>query len=126
VFACSASCCLGVEDPRLIVWPGKGLFMMFGSKPWPVNPNGILPSDTRCDGPWAFQPWLVLVQSYSPLPDPADPWTRGIVRLQYLPPNLQDKDVLIKEKNWNPFIYKGKIYFSQVGVRAVWHLSRVC
>ena len=89
--------------------------MMFGSKPWPVNPNSILPSDTRCDGPWAFQPWLVLLQSYSPVPDPADPWTRGIVRLQYLPPNLQDKDVLIKEKNWNPFIYKGKIYFSQVG-----------
>jgi len=33
--------------------------------------------------------------------------------LQYLPPNLQDRDVLIKEKNWNPFIYKGKIFFSQ-------------
>jgi hypothetical protein len=92
--------------------------MMFGSKPWPVNPNGILPSDTRCDGPWAFQPWLVLLQSYSPLPSTADPWTKGIVRLQYLPSYLQDKDELVKEKNWNPFIYKGKLLFSQVGFRA--------
>jgi hypothetical protein len=45
----------GVEDPRLIVWPGKGLFMMFGSKPWPKDPNGIQPEQTACDGPWAFQ-----------------------------------------------------------------------
>lgn len=58
----------GVEDPRLIVWPGKGLFMMFGSKPWPKDPNGIQPEQTACDGPWAFQQFLVQIQSYDNAP----------------------------------------------------------
>jgi hypothetical protein len=49
----------GPEDPRLIIWPGKGLYIMFISKPWPVNPDGITPEDTACSGPWAQQPWLM-------------------------------------------------------------------
>ena len=103
----------GVEDPRLIVWPGKGLYMMFGSKPWPVNPNGIQPADTACSGPWAFQPWLVQLQPYYAKPDPLDPWAKGIVRLQYLGGPAPKDGALVKEKNWNPFIYKGKLFFSQ-------------
>lgn len=104
----------GVEDPRLIVWPGKGLFMMFGSKPWPLNPKGIQPADTTCDGPWAFQQWMILLQPYGPTKDAKDPWQNGIIRMQYLPKAPSDPSVLIKEKNWNPFVYKGKLYFSQV------------
>lgn len=107
-------CCAGVEDPRLIVWPGKGLFMMFGSKPWPIKPDSNTMEDTKCDGPWAFQPWMVQLQSYGVAPDTKDPWQRGIVRLQYLPPGPQDPNELLKEKNWNPFVYKGQLYFSQV------------
>jgi hypothetical protein len=162
--------CSGPEDPRLIVWPGKGLFMMFGSKPWPKDVNGVLPEQTACEGPWAFQPWLIQLQPYGPQPDPNDPWSKGIIRLQYLSgvslgsewgrechclslehacdePSSNGKkpmgnglccfstrgctDVflclivsgdemkpgdLVKEKNWNPFIYKGKLLFSQVCV----------
>jgi hypothetical protein len=103
----------GVEDPRLIVWPGKGLYMMFGSKPAPVNPDGFQPEDTRCEGPWAFQQYLVLLQPYGDKPDPSDPWQRGIIRLKYLDRPPKDPEALIKEKNWNPFIFKGKLYFSQ-------------
>jgi hypothetical protein len=100
---------------------------MFGSKPWPIKPEGTSMEDTKCDGPWAFQPWMVQLQSYGVAPDTTDPWQRGIVRLQYLPPGPQDPNDLLKEKNWNPFIYKGQLYFSQVrtmpgsaGAAAVW------
>jgi hypothetical protein len=118
----------GVEDPRLIVWPGKGLFVMFGSKPWPVDPSAspVTAASAACDGPWAFQPWLMMLQPLAGArPDPSDPWQRGIVRLSYLagggggadgaaaaappPPGGE----LLKEKNWNPFIYKGRLLFSQ-------------
>eukprot|EP00775_Hariotina_reticulata_P011142 gene11142-11295_t len=103
----------GPEDPRLIVWPGKGLFMMFGSKPWPKVANSVKPEETACDGPWAFQPWLKQLQPYGPQPDPDDPWGKGIIRLQYLSGEEVKPDELLKEKNWNPFIYKGKLLFSQ-------------
>lgn len=106
--------CTGPEDPRLIVWPGKGLYMMFGSKPWPKDVNGVLPAQTACEGPWAFQPWLIQLQSYAPTPDPTDPWAQGIIRLQYLSGAELAPGDLLKEKNWNPFIYKGKLLFSQV------------
>lgn len=104
----------GPEDPRLIVWPGKGLFMMFGSKPWPKDANGVLPEQTACEGPWAFQPFLIQLQSYAPQTAPADPWSKGIIRLQYLSGEELPPGALLKEKNWNPFIYKGKLLFSQV------------
>lgn len=154
---------LGPEDPRLIIWPSKGLFMMFNSKPWPVNPAGTTPDDTRCAGPWAQQPWLVPVATFtrnslaactnsfqpqrqgpsntitssrgsssstaSSQQQQKDPWTQGLIRLRYLPPELQQNPqeallriqkqqgltgpLLHKEKNWNPFIYKNELYFSQ-------------
>lgn len=103
----------GPEDPRLIVWPGKGLYMMFGSKPWPKDPSGTKPEQTACEGPWAFQPWLVQLKHYGPQPDPADPWSKGIIRLQYLSGEEVSDGELLKEKNWNPFIYKGRLFFSQ-------------
>jgi hypothetical protein len=122
----------GVEDPRLIVWPGRGLYVMFGSKPWAIDPSASPPtaSSTACDGPWAFQPWLMLLQPYGDQPDPSDPWSRGIIRLSY----VSDEDSariskhkteeatavaplpplpLLKEKNWNPFVFKGRLLFSQ-------------
>jgi hypothetical protein len=89
--------------------------MMFGSKPWPKDPSGTRPEQTACEGPWAFQPWLVQLKSYGPAPDPADPWAKGIVRLQYLSGEAPKEGELLKEKNWNPFIYKGQLFFSQVG-----------
>jgi hypothetical protein len=113
---------VGAEDPRLIVWPGKGLFIMFGSKPWPKVANGVKPEETACDGPWAFQPWLKLLQPYGPQADPADPWSKDIIRLQYLSGQEIKPDDLLKEKNWNPFIYKGKLLFSQVR----WHTCSPC
>jgi hypothetical protein len=88
---------------------------MFGSKPWPKDPSGTHPDQTACEGPWAFQPWLVQLKSYGPAPDPADPWGKGIVRLQYLSGEVSKEGELLKEKNWNPFIYKGQLFFSQVG-----------
>jgi len=55
-----------------------------------------------------------------------------LIRLRYLPPELQQNPqeallriqkqqgltgpLLHKEKNWNPFIYKNELYFSQVRV----------
>jgi hypothetical protein len=88
--------------------------MMFGSKPWPKDPNGVLPEQTACEGPWAFQPFLIQLQSYAPATAPADPWSKGIIRLQYLSGEELPPGALLKEKNWNPFIYKGKLLFSQV------------
>ncbi|KAI8477356.1 MAG: hypothetical protein J3K34DRAFT_397993 [Monoraphidium minutum] len=102
----------GPEDPRLIVWPGKGLFMMFGSKPAPVNPASTRPEDTRCEGPWAFQQYLTLLQPHAEAADAKDPWSNGIMRLRYMD-HAPAADELLKEKNWNPFIFKGKLYFSQ-------------
>ncbi len=120
--------------------------MMFGSKPWPVDPSGDTPLQTACQGPWAFQPWLVQLAGYGApngAPDPSDPWGKGIIRLQYLPPGTDAAALvaqqraaleaalaagpaggpggsagtasltLIKEKNWNPFIYHGQLLFSQ-------------
>jgi hypothetical protein len=55
----------GPEDPRLIVWPSKGLFMMLNSKPWPVNPDGTKPDDTQCAGPWAQLPFLIPLATYT-------------------------------------------------------------
>lgn len=111
---CLLTLLAGPEDPRLIVWPGKGLFMMFGSKPWPKDVNGVLPHQTACEGPWAFQPWLIQLQSYGHTPRRKDPWSKGIIRLQYLSGAAMKPGDLLKEKNWNPFIYKGKLLFSQV------------
>jgi hypothetical protein len=123
---------------------------MFGSKPWPRHPNGTTVAERACEGPWAFQPWLVQLQPYgaaqphhvpgqlapgaSGVPGSApasaapssssagsagsggsgDPWSRGIIRLQYLSGAPLPPDGLLKEKNWNPFIYKGRLLFSQV------------
>ncbi|GBF90891.1 hypothetical protein Rsub_03746 [Raphidocelis subcapitata] len=101
----------GPEDPRLIVWPGKGLYVMFGSKPAPVNPDGVQPADTRCEGPWAFQPYLAQLLPYG-APDASDPWQQGLVRLRYMDGEPEEGE-LLKEKNWNPFVYKGKLFFSQ-------------
>jgi len=121
----------GVEDPRLIVWPGKGLYVMFGSKPWPMDPTGarLDSAGTACDGPWAFQQFLMRLQPYGDDggarrgeldPDDPDPWARGIVRLSYLagdappPPAPGGAPApLLKEKNWNAFVYKGRLLFSQ-------------
>lgn len=105
----------GPEDPRLIVWPGKGLYMMFGSKPAPVNPEGVAPADTACEGPWAFQQYLVQLQGYGGGADPDDPWQKGIIRLRYLDASAPPPGdgALLKEKNWNPFIWKGRLFFSQ-------------
>eukprot|EP00879_Flechtneria_rotunda_P011483 GHRR01011996.1.p1 GENE.GHRR01011996.1~~GHRR01011996.1.p1 ORF type:complete len:269 (+),score=43.57 GHRR01011996.1:125-931(+) len=87
--------------------------MMFGSKPWPKDTSGTEPEQTACEGPWAFQPWLIQLQPYSPQQDPADPWSKGIIRLQYLSGEPPKQGELLKEKNWNPFTYKGKLFFSQ-------------
>lgn len=91
----------GVEDPRLIVWPGKGLYMMFGSKPWKKSED-----DMTCEGRWRFQPFLSLLDTPFQLPN--DPWiTDQLIRLSYV------DSTETKEKNWNPFFYKGELYFSQ-------------
>lgn len=130
----------GVEDPRLIVWPGKGLYVMFGSKPWPAGPTGTRTDaeGTACDGPWAFQQFLMRLQPYGGDgekgggvgdkggtggeldPNDPDPWARGIVRLSYLAGGKAPEPgpdgapaPLLKEKNWNAFIYKGRLLFSQ-------------
>jgi hypothetical protein len=39
--------------------------MMFNSKPGPVNPSGTQPQDTACEGPWAQQPYLVPLATYT-------------------------------------------------------------
>lgn len=116
----------GVEDPRLIIWPGKGLFMMFGSKPWAHNPFSSDFSGKLCDGPLAFQQWLVLVEPYTPQPDPTDSWMQGVIRLQYDSPGRQaGGNGLTIEKNWNPFIYKGELLFSQAGHAYRCHLQQL-
>jgi hypothetical protein len=38
-----------------------------------------------------------------------------IVRLQYLSGEVPNEGELLKEKNWNPFNYKGQLFVSQVG-----------
>lgn len=95
----------GVEDPRLIVWPGKGLYMQFGSKPMQKKPG----EDLSCEGPWQFQPWLVLLRPYvANALTLKDPWvTDKVVRLSHLPAGHHT------EKNWAAFIHKDQLYFSQ-------------
>eukprot|EP00879_Flechtneria_rotunda_P022495 GHRR01023746.1.p1 GENE.GHRR01023746.1~~GHRR01023746.1.p1 ORF type:complete len:172 (+),score=35.29 GHRR01023746.1:928-1443(+) len=94
-----------------MVWPGKGLFMLFIAKPWSINPAGIKPADTHCAGPWVQQPWLMPLVSLTRTNQAAlfsstaassadssiklltqvqsskaaDPWTSsGLIRLKYL------------------------------------------
>lgn len=121
------------------MWPGKGLYIMFISKPWAERPSGIKPSDTQCAGPWAQQPWLMpLVTFQWDAAAASDPWSGSeLIRLQYMSERAAElyaaatqgvdadgnklaekKQVkhhgLHKEKNWNPFIYENELYFSQV------------
>jgi len=105
----------GPEDPRLFVWPNKGLFMLFGSKPWPLNASGGSLEDLKCDSGMALQQWLVLVQPFSNMSTLEDPWMRGVIRLQYLNDSSNmGSDGLRREKNWVPFIYEDQLLFSQV------------
>lgn len=73
-------------------------------------------SPMQCDGPLAFQQWLLLLHPYTQQHDPLDPWSRRIIRLTYEGDEAYDAppDGLRREKNWNPFINKGKLLFSQV------------
>lgn len=131
----------GPEDPRLFVWPGKGLFMMFGSTPAAIDTASSSAADAACQGQWIFQQYLVLLQPYK-LPHiegkaVVDPWmTGGLIRLDYVDGkqaavhaaaqsagsdgggnNKQPSSaaaVEVKEKNWNPFIYRGRLLFSHV------------
>jgi hypothetical protein len=105
----------GLEDPRLFVWPGKGLYMLFGSKPWPRKAGSSSFEDQLCEGPLALQQWLVLVEP-STQSSSADPWRQGIIRLQYTDDTQNiAADGLRREKNWNPFVYRNRLLFSQVG-----------
>eukprot|EP00775_Hariotina_reticulata_P014108 gene14108-14237_t len=103
-----------MEDPRLFVWPGKGLYMLFGSKPWAQNAAGGSLEDLKCDSGMALQQWLVLVEPFTNVSTLKDPWMQGVIRLQYLDDfNNMGSDGLRREKNWVPFIYEDQLFFSQ-------------
>lgn len=97
----------GIEDPRLIPWPGIGLFMMFGSKP---PAKDVKKKDMTCQGPWRFAPYLTLLERETPANKAQldDGWAVGkVVQLSFPLSNSS------KEKNWNPFVHEGQLYFSQ-------------
>eukprot|EP00775_Hariotina_reticulata_P013001 gene13001-13130_t len=103
----------GIEDPRLFAWPGKGLYMLFGSKPWPRKAESSSFEDQLCEGPLALQQWLVLVEP-SAHSSSTDHWQQGIIRLQYTDDTQNIAgDGLRREKNWNPFVYRNRLLFSQ-------------
>ena len=100
--------------------------MMLGSKPAPVDPEGVGPAATKCSGPWAFLQHLVLLQPHADAPDENDPWQRGVIPLQYTDPDEQEEPgALLKEKNWRvPGGFLGRARGQGGSARAAWNSSR--
>ncbi|KAF8057236.1 hypothetical protein HT031_006044 [Scenedesmus sp. PABB004] len=117
----------GPEDPRLLVWPGRGLWLMFIAKPPAPSPRGGGLAGAQCTGPWVQQPWLVPLLSHAPR-DAGDAWARAAwpLRLRYTPrraggaraggarnASTAPHHHLRKEKNWNAFFHGDRLLFSQ-------------
>lgn len=93
----------GIEDPKLFVWPGKGLYAIFGSKPERAG-------QIHCKQPVIFQQYLAqLLEEYSgsggnwSLPHPV------ALRADKYPQLYRGRGD-IKEKNWMPFHYRDRLY----------------
>lgn len=96
----------GVEDPKLFVWPGKGVYAIFGRKPAAVAGMALC-SKTE---PW-LQQYLVSVV----VEPTAGEWLlRQPVGLHVTIPGYYDAAVkagsVIKEKNWMPLVYEQQLY----------------
>ncbi|KAF8058408.1 hypothetical protein HT031_005532 [Scenedesmus sp. PABB004] len=112
----------GVEDPKLFVWPGRGVFAVFNRKPRADDPAA--PACAR----FGFTQFLQTVLYDGPSPG-ADAWhLRAPVQLSagafgaelYAPRQggsgrggaPRPPARLVKEKNWMPFVWSGELHLT--------------
>ncbi|KAI8469311.1 MAG: hypothetical protein J3K34DRAFT_424307 [Monoraphidium minutum] len=102
----------GLEDPKLFVWPGKGVYAVFGRKP------EALGASPYCRDP-IFVQFIVQVVSE----DSADDWTlhrpRELKLGRFAPAIYAEaaedaaaRGEHVKEKNWMPFVHEGELYMA--------------
>jgi hypothetical protein len=127
----------GLEDAKLFVWPGKGVYAVFGRKP---EASPILGASPYCVDP-VFVQFLVQVVAE----DPADVWSikrpRELKAGAYSRQLYGGKGTLagqepIKEKNWMPFVHRDRLFMTHsvhphrvfevnsTGVAVAQHLTR--
>ena len=106
----------GIEDPKLFVWPGKGLYALFGRKPAAVTSSS---SSSQVQAPSPIcsmqQPWLQQYLVSIKVQGEAGPWTfKTPVPLKVTIPGFYNQQIkaksVIKEKNWMPLVYKDQLY----------------
>jgi len=100
----------GVEDPKLFVWPGKGVYAVFGRKP------EALGTSPHCRDP-IFVQFIVQVVAEAG----TDEWS--ITKPRELRPGPFAAAIYkrqaagahhhaVKEKNWMPFVHDGQLYMT--------------
>jgi hypothetical protein len=104
----------GIEDPKLFVWPGKGLYALFGRKPAAANSSNSLgqAASPICN---TNQPWLQQYLVSVMVQGEAGPWNfKTPMPLKVTIPGFYDQQIktktVIKEKNWMPLVYKDELY----------------
>jgi hypothetical protein len=108
----------GIEDPKLFVWPGRGVYAVFNRKPRAIaRPDAVLaygtpPAPEACpdDEPW-LQQFIAAVRPSAG----AGEWAlREPVALRVTVPGFYDeqraKRQIIKEKNWMPLVADDRLY----------------
>ncbi|WIA17508.1 hypothetical protein OEZ85_014343 [Tetradesmus obliquus] len=100
----------GIEDPKLFVWPGKGVYATYNRKPHIKDPKRPL-----CDK-FGFVQYMSTVVYDGEPPGREDPWhLQAPVQLSagQFSKDIYKKDSrYVKEKNWMPFIHAGELFFT--------------
>eukprot|EP00882_Tetradesmus_deserticola_P002072 GHRQ01002220.1.p1 GENE.GHRQ01002220.1~~GHRQ01002220.1.p1 ORF type:complete len:413 (+),score=44.27 GHRQ01002220.1:250-1488(+) len=96
----------GVEDPKLFMWPGKGVYAVFGRKP------EALGASPYCKDP-IFVQFVVQVVAEEPggewsIPRPTE-LKPGIFAEQLYSRDPKKHQEPIKEKNWMPFVWQEQL-----------------
>ncbi|WIA21773.1 hypothetical protein OEZ85_000932 [Tetradesmus obliquus] len=96
----------GVEDPKLFVWPGKGVYAVFGRKP------EALGASPYCKDP-IFVQFVVQVVAEEPggewsIPRPTE-LKPGVFAEQLYKRDGKRHAEPIKEKNWMPFVWQEQL-----------------
>ncbi|KAJ9516862.1 hypothetical protein V8C86DRAFT_2474351 [Haematococcus lacustris] len=94
----------GLGDVKLWVWPGKGVYAIFGRKPQRSSKSH------SCTELIVYHQWLAQVRA-DPLLPASDPWNLAARDPLALIPtgsnHTYSKDAtFVMEKNWMPFVYK--------------------
>lgn len=109
----------GIEDPKLFVWPGAGVYAIFGRKPQRVG------GEAHCPMPVIFKQFLVQVTpENNTKPDAWDLKTPVALEASIFP-HLYHQRSNVKEKNWMPFVYKNELYMTHnVNPHRVFRINR--